>query len=214
MKYIAAYLLVACFTIALTSCQAVAPAPTSPLAEPTPPDGLPRAPSPGEAPPPPPESWAADGVIDNREYLREMSYGDYELFWVNDEQYIYIAMKARTSGWVALGIQPGSRMKDADMIFGFVKDGQVIVLDLFSTGDFGPHSPDVELGGTSDIPDFGGKESDGYTIIEFKRALNTGDRYDLPLSSGKNQIIWAYGSADNPNMKHANRGYGELTLIW
>ena len=83
---------------------------------------------------------------------------------------------------------------------------------MFSTGDFGPHPPDTELGGTYDILDFGGGEEGGYTSIEFKRALNTGDKYDNALSRGVNKIIWSYGSEDDLKSKHINRGYGELTI--
>jgi len=138
--------------------------------------------------------------------------GDYELFWGSDQQYIYIGMRAKTSGWVAVAVQPGNRMKDADMVFGYVEDGEVTVLDLYSTGDFGPHPPDIEQGGTDDIIEYGGTEADGYTTIEFKRALATGDQYDHDVSSGKNQIIWAFGARDNLNLKHSQRGYGEIVL--
>jgi hypothetical protein len=158
------------------------------------------------------ESWSADGVIGSREYMSEMTYDGYELYWANDDEFVYVAMKVQTDGWVALGVQPGLKMKGADMIFGFVKDGEVNVFDSFSTDDFGSHPPDTELGGTFDIISFGGKEADGYTIIEFKRALDTGDQHDNKLSVGKNQIIWAYGSADALTYKHANRGYGEITI--
>ncbi len=156
--------------------------------------------------------WVADGIINMGEYAGTKTYGDYEIHWASDGGNVYIAMKAKTSGWVAMAVQPGSRMKDADIVFGFVKDGKAIVYDLFSTGDFGPHPPDIELGGTSDVLEFGGREEDGYTIIEFKRALNTGDKYDKPLAKGVNKIIWAYGSDDSLTPKHINRGYGELEL--
>lgn len=190
------------------SCQSQTPASESPA----PSQGLPEAPSGGEPSSPPSESWVADGVIDSREYLSGMTYDDYELYWVNDHEFIYIAMKAKTAGWVSVGFQPGSGMKDADIIIGFVKDGEAGVLDQFSTGVFGPHPPDTELGGTFDVIDFDGKEADGYTIIEFKRALDTGDRYDNKLSIGKNQIIWSYGSSDEITMKHSKDGHGEITI--
>lgn len=112
-----------------------------------------------------------------------------------------------------MAIQPGSRMLNADMIFGFIKEEDVIVYDLFSTGNTGPHHLDTELGGTDDVITFGGSESDGYTIIEFQRALITNDKYDNTLSRGDvNQIIWAYGSADNTSLRHIKRGYGEIDL--
>jgi len=161
--------------------------------------------------PTPAERWAADGVFADREYPGEMTYGNYEIRWLADEQYIYIGIRAKTTGWIAVGIQPGSRMKNADMVLGLVKDGEATIYDLFSIGDYGPHPPDTELGGTDDILEFGGKEEDGYTIIEFKRALNTGDDYDLQLSKGVNKIIWSYGTIDSI-LHHFDRGYGEIQL--
>jgi hypothetical protein len=173
--------------------------PTSPQ---TPPDSLPSQ----------PVEWSADGVISDGEYTKVAAYGDYEINWASDEGYIYVGLKVKTTGWVAVGIQPGSLMKDADIVLGSVQDGEVSVSDHFSTGDFGPHKADKELGGTDDIIEFDGKEAAGYTIIEFVRALNTGDKYDHPLVKGANKIIWSYGSGDSPTTKHVNRGYGELDL--
>ena len=160
------------------------------------------------------EEWMADGVFGYREYFAEMVSGDgnYELRWSADEQYLYIGIRAKTTGWVAIGFHPSSKMKDADMLFGFVQNGATIVSDRFSTGVYGPHPPDTELGGTDDIIEYGGKEEDGHTTIEFKRALNTGDLYDHELKSGSISIIWSYGSSDEPTEKHASRGYGEITI--
>ena len=179
--------------------------------------GLPPTPTPTPTPTPqttptPAAGWSPDGVLSTGEYVREKTFGDFEIRWSSDDTYIYVGMKARTGGWVAMAIQPGLRMKNADMVFGFVKAGKVSVYDLFSTGDFGPHPPDTELGGTDDIVASGGREEGGYTTVEFKRRLVTGDRYDNPLSKGANKIIWAYGSDDELSLKHVDRGYGELEL--
>ncbi len=178
------------------------------------------SPAPSSAPAPTPTApaqpekivWSADGVIGQGEYTNTQSYANYEISWLSDGQYIYIGMKVKTTGWVAIAIQPGTRMKSADIVLGFVKDGKTTVYDQFSKGDFGPHAQDTELGGTMDIPEFAGKEKGGYTTIEFKRQLNTGDEFDNPISKGINQILWAYGSDDNIGFKHANRGYGEIRL--
>jgi hypothetical protein len=113
---------------------------------------------------------------------------------------------------VAVGIQPGVMMNKADIILGDVSDDKVAVYDQYSTGNFGPHQSDEQLGGTNDILESGGKEADGYTTIEFKRALDTGDKYDHPLVTGVNKIIWAYGSDDQVTVRHFNRGYGEIDL--
>ena len=178
-----------------------------------------KTPTPELTPQPSPQStptttWAPDGIITTGEYAKVKTYGDYEIHWFSDEQYIYIGLKAKTSGWVAVGIQPEPKLekKNADLVLGFVKDGQTIVYDLFSTDRHGPHHPDTDLGGTNDILEFGGKEDNGYTTIEFKRALNTGDPYDHQLYEGENEIIWAYGLEDDPSSEHAKKGYGEIDL--
>ncbi len=175
-----------------------------------PPPASPQTPPISSAPQP--AEWSADGIISDGEYTKVAAYGDYEIHWTSDGNYIYIGMKAKTSGWLAVGTQPGTTMKDADMVLGFVSDGKATVYDLYSTGDFGPHPPDTELGGTNDILEFGGKEMGGYTTIEFKRLLDTGDKYDRPFSVGSNKIIWSYGSDDQLTIKHVNRGIGELDL--
>ena len=171
--------------------------------------GLPTA---TESPEQPSQQWNADGVLGDDEYLGEMRYGDYEVRWTTDDRNIYFGIKAGTEGWVAIGLNPSSQMKDADMIFGMETGGQTSISDQFSTGNFGPHSPDTELGGSDDIIEFGGREEGGFTTIEFSRALDTGDEYDNKLAQGTIKIIWAYGSSDNFDSRHTSRGSGEITL--
>jgi len=96
-------------------------------------------------------AWAADGVITPGEYQKNKPFGDYELWWTADDQYIYMGMKAKTPGWVAVGFDPESMMKNSDIVEGFVKDGQLSIADMYSTGQFGPHPADTQLGGTDDI---------------------------------------------------------------
>ncbi|AIF68956.1 hypothetical protein PAP_02640 [Palaeococcus pacificus DY20341] len=160
--------------------------------------------------------WKADGIIDEKEYAHELSLagGKLIVYWRNDDEYLYMALKGQTTGWVAIGFEPTQSMKDADMIFGWVKDGEVTVLDLYSTGTYGPHPPDENLGGTNDILEYAGKEESGYTIIEFKRKLNTGDQYDKAFVRGQTiKFIFAMADDDEFTLKHnVARGSGELVL--
>jgi len=80
------------------------------------------------------------------------------------------------------------------------------------SGDFGPHPPDTQLGGTDDILASAGKFDNGYTTIEFKRKLDTGDKFDKPLSKGVNKIIWAYSGEPVFTVKHTMHGPGEIEL--
>ncbi|MCX6005358.1 MAG: DOMON domain-containing protein [Chloroflexi bacterium] len=157
-------------------------------------------------------SWTPDGIITQGEYQKSKSYGDYEINWSSDNTFMYIGMKAKTAGWVAVGFGAELLMKNADIVEGYLSDGKAVVADMFSTGEFGPHPPDVQQGGTNDILDYGGKRENGATVIEFKRKLDTGDKFDKPLVKGVNKIIWSFGADDQPTNKHVTRGSGEIDL--
>jgi hypothetical protein len=155
--------------------------------------------------------WVPDGVIKGGEYTGHNSYSDIDIYWRVEDPCIYIGLVARTSGWIAIGFGPETLMKNADIIQGMIVDGKLVISDQFSTGGFGPHPPDTELGGTDDILESGGKLEGGTTVIEFKRKLVTGDKYDKPLVKGKNTVLWAIGGND-PDKKHTKRGFGELDI--
>jgi hypothetical protein len=160
-------------------------------------------------------AWEADGVITPGEYTGMQVYDDYEIHWASDEEYIYIGMRAKTGGWVAVGFNatPGQGMANADMVLGVVDGDDVIISDEFGTG-FTTHKPDTELGGTDDILEYGGTEQGGFMTIEFKRALDTGDPYDAVLGEGTITIIWAYSSSKSLTAYHsATRGYGVNSAI-
>ena len=159
-----------------------------------------------------------DGVISFGEYSNKQSIDDdnFILHWqATGENTIFIAMEVQTTGWVAIGIDPSVRMKNADMYFGWISsNGTVGMIDAFSIGDYGPHPPDIELGGQDNILAFNGSESDQTTIIEFERNIVTPDtEYDntIPLV-GEITIIWAYGTTDNFLDQHAPVSRG--TIFW
>jgi hypothetical protein len=196
---------------------AACPPATGDPVTPPPADDPPADDPPADDPPsddPPGVEWEADGVITPGEYTGVQIYGNYEIHWASDEEYIYVGMRAKIGGWVSVGFDatPGAGMADVDMVLGVVNGDEVTVSDEFGTGPT-THRPDTELGGTDDILEFGGVEQGGWTTIEFKRALDTGDPYDAVLTGGTITIIWAYSSSKSLTAYHsANRGYGEITL--
>ncbi len=160
--------------------------------------------------------WKPDGVVSEGEYDHELELagGKFKVYWRTDGEYLYMALSGKTAGWVAIGFEPTKRMKDADMIIGWVKDGKATVVDAYSTGETGPHPPDEKLGGRNDILSYGGSEKDGTTVIEFKRKLATGDKYDKDLRPGMRvKFIFAMADEDQFTKKHnVAKGSGELVL--
>ena len=170
------------------------------------------------------EEWKADGIVSPGEYSRSMllqgparqgySGGDLEISWRNDQEHLYLALNGSTEGWLAIGFDPLEWMKNADMILGSVQAGKAVVLDEYCTGNYGPHIEDTMLGGSDDILESGGRKSAGRTIIELKRRLDTGDRFDKAFSpGGMVSVIWALSSNPDISVKH-NIAYGEGILTF
>lgn len=170
------------------------------------------------------EEWKADGTVSDGEYSRSMvlqgparqgySGGDMEISWRSDEEYIYLALNGSTEGWLAIGFEPLEWMKNADIILASVEGSRAVVLDEYCTGNYGPHIEDTLLGGRDDIEESAGKKASGRTVIELKRKLDTGDRFDKSLTPGQSiSMIWALSEGADASLKH-NVAYGEgiLTL--
>jgi len=159
-----------------------------------------------------------DGTVSVGEYdfKRTFGGGSFELHWKVTGEVIRLAMVGRTTGWVAIGLEPTQMMKDADMIGGWVDSrGKPGILDCFSTGSYGPHPPDTSLSppGRNDILEYGGSEAGGRTTIEFTRLLRTKDSYDRDIpSNGTLDFIWALGSGDDFNFQHLGRGHGSIDI--
>jgi len=95
-----------------------------------------------------------------------------------------------------------------------VEGGKAVVRDEYSTGNYGPHLEDTELGGSDDILASGGRQEGDYTVIEVKRRLDTGDRFDKAFTPGQRiSAIWAMGRSDDSEAKHdVAQGEAVLTL--
>jgi hypothetical protein len=163
--------------------------------------------------------WKADGIVNETEYSRSMllqsssrqgySGGEMEISWKNDQEYLYLALNGSTDGWLAIGFEPQDWMKNADIILASVEGSNARVLDEYCTGNYGPHIEDTLLGGTNDIAEFGGSKAAGRTVVELKRKLNTGDKFDKSFSPGQAiSIIWALSKNSDISLKH-NVAYGE-----
>jgi len=158
-----------------------------------------------------------DGVISSGEYSKQAVFdnGNYKLLWEFEGNKVFMAIVAKTPGWVAVGFNPSTVMANADMVFGLVGDQGTTaqVSDEWSSGIFGPHSPDVSQGGKSDILSFAGKRTGDTVVFEFSRLLNTGDKFDKVIpTSGKFKIIWAYGPSLQLTAKHTKAGSATIQM--
>ena len=156
-----------------------------------------------------------DGKIEQGEYRSAADFagGDFTFSWDTDGKMLFIGISAKTTGWVSIGFEPVTIMDQADMVFGWVEGETAYALDCFSVDIYGPHPPDTDLGGTSDITAFAGSESDGTTVFEFSRPLASSDEYDKTIDPERaTTIIWAYGYSDDYTEYHARAGFGTMVF--
>ncbi|AKG52806.1 dopamine beta hydroxylase-related protein [Dehalogenimonas sp. WBC-2] len=138
--------------------------------------------------------------------------GLFRVSWSITEDTIFIGIKAKTTGWVAIALSPSLSKSQSDLMIGFVSDGQVNLVDSYDPGYSGDHPKDSVLGGKDDLQIISGSEANGVTTLEFKRLLNTGDPYDIAFVNGSNPFLYALGANDNTATEHSLVGFGDIKL--
>ena len=154
---------------------------------------------------------AADG------YDHTITADQMEFAWKLAGDTIQIQLSAKTDGWVGIGFNPTTRMKDANFIIGYVKDGEVTVTDHYGTTER-QHEKDTKAGGERHVDNISGKEENGLTEIAFTIPVNSGGPKDRPIWTNKeNTILLAHGAGrDSFRTKHVFRTVlktGEFTKV-
>ena len=156
---------------------------------------------------------AGPSQAQNEAGYMEITVGQMSLQWkILNAQDLEIILSAPTTGWVSVGFDPSSRMKDANFILCAVVSGAVTLSDDFRTDSFS-HAPDITLGGTEDVSIVGGTETADQTEVQFTIPLDSGDAFDKVLSSGNvYTVLLAYGATDSFSTKHEYRTSTQITL--
>ncbi|MFQ6033972.1 MAG: DOMON domain-containing protein [Candidatus Bipolaricaulia bacterium] len=155
-----------------------------------------------------------DGQIAEGEYAHR--YHDettgIDLYWTVLGDQIYFGLRSPGSGWVALALSPsGPVMQGGDIIIGYLSDG-LHIQDEYADSPMS-HKADTELGGQDDILEAAGSTDDGGTTIEFRRKLDTGDRYDQPITEGEEEVQLAYSDSADFASYHSKRAIVTLQFL-
>ena len=148
----------------------------------------------------------------NKKGYNEITSSKIILEWKVDGQDLEVIVTAPTKGWVAVGFDPSSLMKDANFILGYVDGNEVVVRDDFGNY-FTSHASDDSLGGSTDVVVREGSESKNETMISFVIPLNSGDEYDKVLEEGASYVVLlAFGDKDDFTFRHRKRVKIKITL--
>ena len=132
-------------------------------------------------------------VVFASSYDHEVKAKNMTFAWKVDGDTLHAKMSAKTKGWIGVGFNPSKKMKDANFILGYVKNGEPTVVDHFGTKATG-HGADTKNGGSDDVTLVAGSEEKGVTVIEFTIPINSGDKTDGSLTvDGDTILLLAYG---------------------
>ncbi len=150
----------------------------------------------------------ADGAVAEGEYPHTVEAAGVTFRWLNGTVLLFGALESPGKGWVAVGFDPDYAMKGANIIFGWVKDGEAHVEDHYGSGATSHRRDKV-----SHVLIAAGKEGREGTTIEFVIPLVTGDPRDKDLERGKSYpIILAYHKSYDGMRRHTARGKVEIKL--
>jgi len=125
--------------------------------------------------------------------------------WSVKGKYINITMSAPTQSYVSVGFNSIGAMDGADYVVGWVDDkGKGILLDQYSATTAMP-TDDSRNGGKNDVQLISAVRNKDGVSITFTRLLDTGDKYDRPITNASNfHLLWAYGGSIPPALKRAD----------
>ncbi|MFO7910704.1 MAG: DOMON domain-containing protein [Desulfotignum sp.] len=128
------------------------------------------------------------------EYAHTLEAKNMTVSWTLEGEQVHMQLSAKTTGWVAIGIDPEEAMGGADIIIGAVKNGKVRIEDHFADSRRG-HSPDEKLGGSNHVINPEGSETDGVTTISFTLSTTAAEEWDKPVHTDKmTRVMIAYGT--------------------
>lgn len=138
-----------------------------------------------------------------------------KLYWNVDaaKKEISFTVEAQTTGWVGFGISTGQgKMKGADIVIGWVKDGKAHFKDRHATG----HSqPKIDSQQNYELISL--QEESGKTVMKFKRKFETCDPDDNKIKEGTTKLIYAM-HPDDPESEdnipiHSMKGARSVFLL-
>jgi hypothetical protein len=141
-----------------------------------------------------------DGAIGGGEYQVTKTMGSVTVAAsLGSDRQLYLAIQAKTSGWVALGTGSG-RMDGASLFLAALQKGAPVLSEQLGKGHGHSDAP-FEL-----VSDWKLSSADGLTTLELV----------LPaakvLSGSKLNLLWAYGNSSDLKSRHAGRGALSLAV--
>jgi hypothetical protein len=117
--------------------------------------------------------------------------------WQFEKDLIHFQMSAPTTGWVTIGFNESSTIKNAYLLMGRVLNGKTEVVEHFTLSP-GKYKPITELGGKTMVNHISGQERAGTSTIKFSLPMGMLSKYQKQLiKDRKYHMIMAFSREDD-----------------
>ncbi|XP_024146154.1 DBH-like monooxygenase protein 2 homolog [Oryzias melastigma] len=151
---------------------------------------------------------AADDGMPFMEYLDPNHLVCLKWGFDNAQGEITFELAVNSTGWIGFGLSRSGEMYGADIVIGGVGPNGNYFNDYHAIGEFMP-SLDREQSYTL----LSMVESDGQTIMTFRRAIQSCDEEDYHITAKPIKLIYAYGTSDDIKYHGPRRGTKEVNLL-
>eukprot|EP00106_Octopus_bimaculoides_P020448 XP_014787890.1 PREDICTED: DBH-like monooxygenase protein 1 [Octopus bimaculoides] len=131
----------------------------------------------------------------------------YHLSWKFNNSHIEFHTEVKTLGYVALGLSMDGSLKNADVFFAGVSNGQ-----SYSSNYYGNADEKLSLQATSEWHLLYFNESDMETTLTFSRELS-GPNMKINITQNTMRVLWGYNKTDNVNDNFQPDGVQSLYLL-
>ncbi|XP_074541558.1 DBH-like monooxygenase protein 2 homolog [Halichoeres trimaculatus] len=151
---------------------------------------------------------ASDPDLPFMEYLDQNRLVCLEWGFDSQKEYIMFRLTVNTTGWVGFGLSPNGGMAGADIVMGGLGPSGSYFKDYHATGLSMPLVDEQQS-----YTLLSASESDGQTILTFKRTIQSCDDQDFHITTAAIKLIYAYGTTDEISYHSSRRGTREVNLL-
>ncbi len=132
-----------------------------------------------------------------QEIGKSITENDMNVNWHFENDRVYFEMSAPTNGWVAIGFNTHTVIKDSYLLMGNLIDNQPNVVEHYTVSP-GNYKPISDLGESSRVKDVSGRQNDHKTTLKFSLPTKALSKYQRDLFKGSYYVmIMAYSREDD-----------------
>lgn len=129
--------------------------------------------------------------------MKTLSKNGMNVSWHHEGDRIFFEMDAPTDGWVTIGFNETTQMKDVYLLMGRVIKGQAELVEHFTIGP-GNYVPIESFGIDPQVKNVEGTEKGKFTKLSFSLPIQAISIYRKSLEQGKKYVmLLAYSQGDD-----------------